>query len=733
MRGDDLALAPELVDEVGELLARHGVPRVDPGGTRRAGCQRIAMISTHGYWGDPPPAGATDTGGQTLYVLQISKEWARAGREVVIVARWFAPCARVEPLEPRLWLVRIPAGGDRFVRKEDLHAHAPALAEYATALAASFGAGAVVGHYADGMVVAAEVATRLGLPLVAVPHSLARTKIAGLGLDPDDLAVWFDDQYRFAAREEYEIAALGQADAAIGCAPDQLDVLPRVYGLRTPRHVITPGVAPVFFAARQARLDPELPGRFGLVPGQFLIVTARLAQTKNIAGAVALLGEARALAPARFARVVLAVVGGDPEPREPREAREPEALAVEAGIAQAMARHGLGRDDVRRIPAQGWPVLAQLLGHALCYVAVPHFEPFGMGAAEALAAGVPVVLSRAAGLARALAPTPPGPPCALVVDPGDPRGAARRLIAALAAPAALAGMTSAARRFAHQRLSWPQGAQALLARLDELAAPGAPSRQRDLRGQHRLTSAWRGDRPRIATQHAASAEQLAPRIAQAQQVAARARRRLIVAIGGESGAGKTEIAHCLGIALRRHHLRSSLVPGDVFFRRPPRANHEARLAADRAGRLADYIGPPHEIDLAALDGVLAQAADRQTQVLACPSDCRALPGRRYPRVPLDLSRCQVVLVDLTYAMLLDAADLRIFLESDLDERGEYILRRNAARDPDQDFAFISKVLAIEHAQIRRTAARAHLRVDLGGAVHDADRAAPARHAARPPE
>src|SRR5688572_23963651 len=254
------------------------------------------MVSTHGYWGDPPPAGATDTGGQTLYVLQISKEWARAGRKVVILARWFAPHPRVEALEPGLWLVRIPAGGDGFIRKEELYPLAPALAEYATAVARRFGAHAVMGHYADGMVVAAEVATRCGLPLVAMPHSLALTKIAGLGLAAGAPATWFDEHYQFGAREEYERAAMTQADCLIGCLPDQLDMAMRVYRLSTPRAVVTPGVAPVFFAAGDGPPDPQVAARFGL--GRYLIVTGRLAETKNLPGAVALLGEARQLSPA---------------------------------------------------------------------------------------------------------------------------------------------------------------------------------------------------------------------------------------------------------------------------------------------------------------------------------------------------------------------------------------------------------------------------------------------------
>jgi uridine kinase len=191
-----------------------------------------------------------------------------------------------------------------------------------------------------------------------------------------------------------------------------------------------------------------------------------------------------------------------------------------------------------------------------------------------------------------------------------------------------------------------------------------------------------------------------------------------VAIGGESGAGKTEIAHCLRVRLGRHGLRCALVPGDVFYRLPPAANHEARLQADRDGRLADYIGPPQEIDLDALDRVLARASDPRTSQVFCPSDCRRLPGRRYGRVPLDLARCQVVLVDLTCAMMLESPAVRIFLESDHLAREEEIRRRNAARDPDQDLAFVMKVLAIEHELIRRSASRAHVIVDEAGAARE---------------
>src|SRR6266545_4346315 len=213
-------IAADLWAEVGDLFAREGLPEAAGSRASSRACERILMVSTHGYWSDPPPAGATDTGGQTLYVLTISKEWARAGRTVLILGRWFGPYRRVDRLEENLWLVRIPAGDARFVRKEDIYPLVPELAEYATAVAARFGADAVMGHYADGMVVAAEIATRMSLPFLAMPHSLALTKIAGLGFDAGDPGTWFDERYNFGAREECELAALAQADCIIGCMPD---------------------------------------------------------------------------------------------------------------------------------------------------------------------------------------------------------------------------------------------------------------------------------------------------------------------------------------------------------------------------------------------------------------------------------------------------------------------------------------------------------------------------------
>ncbi len=43
---------------------------------------RIMMISSHGYVAAEPPLGAPDTGGQVVYVLELSKVLGRLGYHV---------------------------------------------------------------------------------------------------------------------------------------------------------------------------------------------------------------------------------------------------------------------------------------------------------------------------------------------------------------------------------------------------------------------------------------------------------------------------------------------------------------------------------------------------------------------------------------------------------------------------------------------------------------------------
>ncbi len=82
------------------------------------------MLSTHGYVDPESQLGRTDTGGQVVYVLQLSKALSKQGIRVDIYTRWFDKSKEsVEHVlgDSNLRIVRIPAGPMKFVPKEELY------------------------------------------------------------------------------------------------------------------------------------------------------------------------------------------------------------------------------------------------------------------------------------------------------------------------------------------------------------------------------------------------------------------------------------------------------------------------------------------------------------------------------------------------------------------------------------------------------------------------------------
>ena len=65
----------------------------------------------------------------------------------------------------------------------------------------------------------------------------------------------------------------------------------------------------------------------------------------------------------------------------------------------------------------------------------------------------------------------------------------------------------------------------------------------------------------------------------------RRRPAIVVTIAGESGSGKSEIAHCLAEALAAEGRSSVILGQDDYFKLPPRTNHARRLEE------IDWVGP----------------------------------------------------------------------------------------------------------------------------------------------
>jgi glycosyltransferase involved in cell wall biosynthesis len=116
-------------------------------------------------------------------------------------------------------------------------------------------------------------------------------------------------------------------------------------------------------------------------------------------------------------------------------------------IAALVRHHGV-RDLVHATPPVSLPVRAVLEAGAVGHVQVALSDSTGIAALEALAAGVPVIASRAGALPETVGPA------GIIVEPRDPGRLANALVALWTGGTVAQQVTRAARRAATTRRTW---------------------------------------------------------------------------------------------------------------------------------------------------------------------------------------------------------------------------------------------------------------------------------------
>ena len=178
--------------------------------------------------------------------------------------------------------------------------------------------------------------------------------------------------------------------------------------------------------------------------------------------------------------------------------------------------------------------------------------------------------------------------------------------------------------------------------------------------------------------------------------------RTVIAVAGESGSGKSVTAIDLAAVLSDAGIETAIIHQDNYFVRPPRTNHEFRVADITS------VGP-QEVQM---DLIAAHIAAFRAGTPSVTAPVVDYPGNRFLTHTLDFSVAQVLVVEGTFALLLDDSDIRIFLEASyLDTRQR---RKDRARDIDDPF--VEQVLDIEHRIISAQASRADILIDSDYAV-----------------
>ncbi len=130
-----------------------------------------------------------------------------------------------------------------------------------------------------------------------------------------------------------------------------------------------------------------------------------------------------------------------------------------------------GVSDIVDLPGYVPDSALRSLAHRAGVVVIPSlYEPFGIVALEALAAGAPLIVARTGGLAELLEDTEAG----ITFEPGNPEDLARCICEVLTDPDRAAGLMSHGRRLVEQTYAWDAIAAATAAVYDSLL----PSRPR---------------------------------------------------------------------------------------------------------------------------------------------------------------------------------------------------------------------------------------------------------------
>ncbi len=211
----------------------------------------------------------SDTGGQTLYVLELVKglairpevEKVQLFTRLIVDRRVSSDYSQpVEKISSCAEIIRLPFGPKRYIRKELFWPYLDELADQIVHRLQNekYLPDWIHAHYADAGYVGALVCRRLGLPLVFTGHSLGREKqrrLLAAGVDHDQI----EQIYSISKRIDAEELALAHSNLLITSTRQEAQEQYSRYGRFNPKNVeiIPPGVDLNRFHSLDINLDQE--------------------------------------------------------------------------------------------------------------------------------------------------------------------------------------------------------------------------------------------------------------------------------------------------------------------------------------------------------------------------------------------------------------------------------------------------------------------------------------------
>jgi sucrose-phosphate synthase len=439
----------------------------------------IVLISIHGLirGRDLELGRDADTGGQTKYVVELAKALAEHPlvERVALVTRRIVDSSvdpsyaeSVEPLAKNAQIVRIEAGPEAYIRKEELWDHLDYFADNLLNWLhrQSRWPDLLHSHYADAGYVGVRLAHWTGLPLVHTGHSLGRDKcrrLLALGLPLEDI----EQRYHMSRRIDAEEETLTNADLVITSTRNEIEDQYELYDCHSSDRmaVVPPGTDLEKFhppgsdgndAAFAKVLD-----KFLVAPQKPIILAlCRPDERKNIVTLLEAYGESQRLQ--QLANLVI-VAGNREDIREMGEG--PQSVLTELLlVADYYDLYGLIALPKHHAPEEVADIYRLAAASRGVFVNPALTEPFGLTLLEAAASGLPLVATENGGPVDIIGNCQNG----LLVDPLDKAAIAEALLTILENPKLWHEFSHNGLRNVARYYSWEAHAQAYLDKVQPL-------------------------------------------------------------------------------------------------------------------------------------------------------------------------------------------------------------------------------------------------------------------------
>ncbi|MBT3383085.1 MAG: uridine kinase [Prolixibacteraceae bacterium] len=184
--------------------------------------------------------------------------------------------------------------------------------------------------------------------------------------------------------------------------------------------------------------------------------------------------------------------------------------------------------------------------------------------------------------------------------------------------------------------------------------------------------------------------------------------RFIVAISGESGAGKSELSHSLALLLKKEGQRVKILHTDNYYKIPP--NLRTQWRKDHGVK---HVGT-NEYDWKLLNRNIKEFKEGREALMPCID----IVSKQTDKLITDFSDIDILVVDGLYAIKLKTIDLRVYIDLTYHETKKNIGKRGKENSD----AFRFEVLEMEHRNMLALKPRADLIVNKSYEVEETEKA-----------